>query len=67
MEIKYFEDTDTLIINLNKNQIIETKDLNENIYIDLDSNSNLVSITLEHAKSLTNIKDFSFQQVSAVY
>jgi len=66
MEIKYFEDTDTLIINLNQNQIIETKDLNENIYIDLDSNNNLVSITLEHAKSLTSINDLSFQQVQAI-
>lgn len=66
MEIKYFEDTDTLIINLNQNPIVETKDLNENNYLDIDSKSNLVSITLKHAKSLTNIKVFSFQQVSTV-
>lgn len=59
MQIKYFNDTDTLYIEFNKNQVFETKDLNENILLDLDDKNNIVAITIEHAKSQTNISNFS--------
>lgn len=63
MKITYFKDTDTLLINFNDNKIIETKDLNENILIELDKNGNVVSMTIEHAKQQTEISSFSFNQV----
>ncbi len=65
MEIKYFQDTDTLLVNLNDNEIVETRNLNENILIELDKDGNLVSITVEHAKKQANIENFSYQQVAA--
>jgi uncharacterized protein YuzE len=65
MEIKYFQDTDTLLVNLNDNEIVETKNLNENILIELDKDGNLVSITVEHAKKQANMENFSYQQVTA--
>ena len=64
MQIKYFQDTDTLLINFNNNVIHETKDINENVLIELDENGNVVSITLEHAKMLANVNDLSYQQVT---
>ena len=63
MNIKYFSDTDTLLVVFNDNPIVETKDLNENLLLDIDANGNPVSITIEHAQTMTNIFDFSFQQV----
>ncbi len=60
MKIKYFEDTDTALIEFSEQSVHETKEINENIYIDLDANGSLVDITIEHA----NIKELSFQQVS---
>jgi uncharacterized protein YuzE len=63
MIIKYFQDTDTLLINFNDNKIVETKDINENTYLDFDNSGNIVSITLEHAKNQANLLDFSYQQV----
>jgi len=63
MQIKYFQDTDTLMINFNDSQIQETKEINENVLVELDHNGNIVSITLEHAKSYANINDLNFQQV----
>ena len=63
MKITYFKDTDTLLVNFNDNEIIETKDLNENILIELDKNGNVVSMTIEHAKQQTEISSFSFNQV----
>lgn len=59
MEIKYFKNTDTLYIVFNKNKISQTIDISENILAELDENNKIVSITLEHAKSQTNISNFS--------
>lgn len=64
MQIKYFQDTDTLLINFNNNEITETKDVNENLLLELDKDGNIVSMTLEHAKNNANIFDFSYQQVA---
>ena len=64
MQIKYFQETDTLLINFNNNLITETKDINENVLVELDQNGNVVSMTLEHAKNITNINDLSYQQVA---
>jgi uncharacterized protein YuzE len=64
MQIKYFQDTDTLLINFNNNLISETKDINENMLVELDQNGNIVSMTLEHAKSNVNVNDLSYQQVA---
>lgn len=64
MKIKYFSDTDTLLINFTDKEIVETRDLNENILIELDKDGNLVSMTIEHARRQADIEDFSYQQVS---
>jgi len=63
MKITYFKDTDTLLVNFNENEISETKDLTENVLIDLDSEGNLVSLTIEHAREQTEIASFSYNQV----
>jgi uncharacterized protein YuzE len=36
MEMRYFPDTDTLLINFTRKEITETRDINENIVIELD-------------------------------
>jgi uncharacterized protein YuzE len=43
MEMKYFPDTDTLLINFTHKDIVETRDINENILIELDRDGQLVS------------------------
>ena len=64
MEMKYFPDTDTLLISFAQQDIAETRDVNENIVIELDSDGHLVSMTIEHAKRHMDIEDFSYQKVS---
>ncbi len=66
MQIKYFQDTDTLVINFNNNLIYETRDINDNSLVELDENGNIVSMTFEHAKSVANVNDISYQQLEAV-
>ena len=63
MKITYFEDTDTLLVYFNDNEIFETKDLNENTLLELDQNGTLVSMTIEHAKQQTEVSSFTFNQV----
>ena len=63
MKITYFEDTDTLLVYFNNNEIVETKDLNENTLIELDADGQIVSMTIEHAKDQTEISSFTFNQV----
>ena len=64
MKIKYFEDTDTALLEFSERQVFETKEINENIYLDLDEDGNLIGMTIEHALSLANINEVSFQQIN---
>ena len=63
MRIKYFQDTDTLYIEFRGTEITETRDLDEDTSLDLDKDGNICAITVEHAKSRTNIPQFSFEQI----
>ena len=66
MRIKYFNDTDTALVEFTDNQVAETKEISENIYLDLDSDGNLVSMTIEHAKKTAHLPDISYQQIGKV-
>ncbi len=65
MKIKYFEDTDTALVELSGNVVSETREINENIYIDLDEEGRLVSMTIEHASSSADMREMAFQRVTA--
>lgn len=63
MNVKYFQDTDTLLLTFSSNHVVETRDLSENILLDLDRHGNIVSMTIEHASKQANMDEFSFQRV----
>lgn len=63
MVIRYFPDTDTALIDFSDAQVVETREIAEDLYIDLDAKGNLVSMTIEHAKKQANISEVSFLQV----
>ena len=63
MQIKYFKDTDTLLIIFSNNNIVETKDLNENVLLETDKEGNIVSMTIEHAEQQTDVSNFTFNQI----
>ncbi|MDP4220068.1 MAG: DUF2283 domain-containing protein [Bacteroidota bacterium] len=66
MKLKYFNDTDTLLLELADTEVTETRDLNEDTIIDLDKSGNIVSITIEHARKKADINDFTYEQVYAL-
>ena len=63
MKIKYFTDTDTAQVEFSNGEVSETKEINENIYIDLDKDGNLVNMTIEHAKDKAGLYEVSYQEV----
>ena len=64
MKIQYFQDTDTLYIEFKNAEVAETRDLDENILLDLDRAGNIRGITVEHASERADIPRFSYEQVS---
>src|SRR4030042_1952397 len=50
MRVKYFPDTDTAHIEFSDRDVYETKEISENIYIDIDEKGNILSMTIENTK-----------------
>jgi uncharacterized protein YuzE len=65
MRIKYFEDTDTTLVEFSTNPPVETRELNENIYLELDGQGRVVSMTIEHAGQSADMKEFLYQRIPA--
>lgn len=65
MKIKYFSDTDTALVEFSDNEVAVTNEINENIYIDLDSSGNLVAMTIEHAHQQASLPYLSYEQIEA--
>ena len=63
MKIKYFTDTDTALVEFSDHQVAQTKEINQNIYVDFDADDNLVNMTIEHAGRLANIAEIAYQQI----
>jgi uncharacterized protein YuzE len=63
MKIRYFADTDTALIEFSNKSVAETKEISEDLYIDLDEKGNLVSMTIEHAKDKASISEISYLQM----
>jgi len=63
MKIKYFSDTNTALVEFSDLEVAKTKEINENIYIDLDASGNLVAMTIEHAREQANLPHLSYEQI----
>ena len=65
MRVKYFADTDTALLEFSTNPPVETREVNENIYVDLNSKGRVVSMTIEHAGQSGDMNEFLFQRIAA--
>jgi uncharacterized protein YuzE len=50
MQAKYFPHTDTLLLQFNDHEIVETYDVNEGVLVVVDKDGRMVSMTRENAK-----------------
>jgi len=64
MKIRYFADTDTLHIEFRAAQVVETRDLDENTLLEVDTQGNICAITVEHASERAGIPEFSYEQIA---
>jgi len=64
MKIKYFQDTDTALVEFVVHEVAETRELSEHVYVDLDADGNLVSMTIEHAREKANLREVTFEQMA---
>jgi uncharacterized protein YuzE len=65
MKVRYFTDTDTLLMQFRDVAVAETRDLDDNTILDLDRHGNICAITIEHASQRAGAPEFTYEQVSA--
>jgi len=63
MKIKYFNETDTALIEFTNAEIEETREVSRDIYLDLDSDGALVSMTIEHASRQAQLPEVQIEEV----
>jgi uncharacterized protein YuzE len=61
MNVRYFPDTDTLLVTFSDRKIAETRDLTEDVLVELDEQGRLVSAAVEHGKEQMNATEFTYQ------
>jgi len=65
MNVRYFPDTDTLLVTFSDRKVAETRALTEDVLIELDEQGRLVSRTVEHAKEQMDATEFTCQVATA--
>jgi uncharacterized protein YuzE len=65
MKVRYFKDTDTLLIQFSDEAVVDTRDLSEDTLMEVDASGNLCAITIEHASKRADAPHFSYEQVAA--
>ncbi|MEE4175185.1 MAG: DUF2283 domain-containing protein [Xanthomonadales bacterium] len=63
--MSYFQDTDTLYLELRAGQATETRDLDENTLIDVDASGRVCAITFEHASERTDLERLQIEGIAA--
>jgi uncharacterized protein YuzE len=64
MNVKYFADTDTALIEFTTRPVQVTREVSANVYVDLDDAGNLVSMTIEHAQRNANLPTVVVENVT---
>jgi uncharacterized protein YuzE len=64
-ESSYFADTDTLYIEFRDRDIVQSKIIDENTVLDLDSDGNVCAITFEHAGGRTGVHHLTVEGIAA--
>lgn len=62
MKVQYFTEADTLYVEFQDRPVAETRDLDENTILDLDTDRNICAIPVEHASERAGLPKFSYEQ-----
>jgi uncharacterized protein YuzE len=65
MKVRYFADTDTMLIEFRDAPVAGTRDLDEDTVLDVDAQGDICSITVEHALERADAPHFTYEEVNA--
>lgn len=65
MRVKYFRDTDTALLEFTDRPVAETMAFGDNVCIDVDGEGNVVSITIEHARTNAQLPEIRYEEIGA--
>ena len=65
MNVNYFKDTDTALLEFSDAVVDETREISENVYVDLDKDGNRVSMTIEHAATVARLPHVQIEEIDA--
>jgi uncharacterized protein YuzE len=65
MNIRYFPDTDTALLEFTERAVAHTIEIAEDVLADIDSHGRLVNLTIEHAQRTARIKELSFREIAS--
>lgn len=65
MKVRYFEETDTLYIELRDREPAQTEERNDNVLLDFDKDGKVVGLTIEHVTQAEGNLAFSYETVAA--
>jgi len=57
VKLNYFEDTDSLYIDLSHKQSTESQEVSEGVVLDYDAEGNLIGIDIDHASRKLNLRE----------
>jgi uncharacterized protein YuzE len=63
MKLNYYEQTDSLYIDLSNKQSARSKEISEGVILDYDSNDDLVGIDIDNASKKLNIEQFTINRL----
>lgn len=62
MRVRYFQDTDTLWIELRPSPSVETREIDDGTLVEVDETGSICAITFEHASRVTDVTSFHFDR-----
>ncbi len=65
MNVKYFKDTDTALLEFSDAEVEETREISEHVYVDLDKKGHVVSMTIEHAAIVGRFPHVHVEEIGA--
>ncbi|MBI4686128.1 MAG: DUF2283 domain-containing protein [Nitrospirae bacterium] len=65
MKMKYYEDTDSLYIDLSEKTSKESLEIAPGIVVDFDENNNIVGIDIDHASKILSLSELEIDSIPA--
>jgi len=63
MKFNYYEDTDSLYIDLSEKKSVESAEVAPNVVVDFDEEGHIVGIDIDNASKIVNLKHFEFDML----